>query len=130
MINTGVYLKYQAYGQLHKTLMEKSQEINNVQRPAVSTVIRLLGDAAAQRRQNYPRVTINPVVGLAELFEHKMQYDRQEKYLYYISDVTEENMRALKELDRPTRGKIRKTLQNVLNNVVKNLLMVYQGGQI
>lgn len=34
-------------------------------------------------------------------------------------------MRALKELDRPTRGKIRKTLQNVLNNVVKDLLMVY-----
>lgn len=116
MINTDVYLKYQAYGHVIGTLRDKLTELNNVQRPAVSTVTRLLGDSAAQCRKEVKPSDINPDTGLADLIAWKLDTDEREKYLGYIADCTVDCLNALKKLNRPTRGQIDTTLGQVLHS--------------
>lgn len=116
MINTDVYLKYQAYGHVIGTLRDKLTELNDVQRPAVNTVTRLLGDAAAQCRKEVKPSDFNPNVELADLIAWKLDTDEREKYLGYIADCTIDCLSVLKKLNRPTRGKIDTALGQVLHS--------------
>ena len=116
MLNTDVFLKYQAYGHVIETLRNKLTELNNVQRPAVNTVTRLLGDSAAQCRKEVRPTDINPNRELADLIDWKLDTDEREKYLGYIADCTVDCLKALKKLSRPTRGQIDTTLGQVLHS--------------
>lgn len=125
MINTDIYLKYQAYGRVHKELMSQLQQLNNVQRPSVSTIIKLLENAANKHKETCPRVTPTLNDSLTDVIKNKLEYDEQEKYLKYIQEAEETYTKALKTLNRPTRGQVHKTLQKVLDNAIKELLKVY-----
>lgn len=127
MINTNVYLKYQAYGHVIKTLRQKLTDINDVQRPSVSTVIKLLGDSAAHCRQEANITVCSIDYELPRLLEYKLNYDVQKKYLDYISGATGEIIFALRELQRPTRGQIDKALSTVLNRAQAEMLVIQLG---
>ena len=124
MLNTDVFIRYQAYGHVIGTLRNKLTELNNVQRPAVNTVIRLLGDAAAQCRKEVRLSDINPDTGLADLIAWKLNTDEQKKYLDYIADCTAICLYALRELNRPTRGKIDTALDQVLQGAKAAMLTI------
>lgn len=125
MINTDIYIEYQAYGHLHMLLTQKLQEHSNIKRPSVGTVVKLLGEAAQQTRQDYPRTEVIAGSELSSLIEAKLNYDLEQKYLSYVSKATNDYLTALRTLVRPTRRQIDNALQAVLNNVTKDLLLVY-----
>lgn len=121
MLNIDHFIKYQAYGHVIGTLRDKLAELNNVQRPSVSTVTKLLGDAAAQCRKEVSHKEMgtfdfNPNASLAEVIAWKLDADEREKYLGYIADCTVDCLNALKKLNRPTRGTIDATLGQVLHS--------------
>lgn len=116
MLDIDHFIKYQAYGHVIGTLLDKLAELDNVQRPSVSTVTRLLGDAAAQCRKEVKTSDINPDTELADIIAWKLDADEREKYLGYIADCTVDCLNALKKLNRPTRGTIDATLGQVLHS--------------
>lgn len=116
MLNTNVFLKYQAYGHVITTLRERLLDHNAAQRPSVNTVIKQLGDCAAQCRKEVRPSNINPSAGLADLIEWKLDADEREKYLGYIADCTVDCLNVLKKLNRPTRGQIDTVLGQVLHS--------------
>ena len=125
MINTDIYIEYQAYGHMHMVLTHKLQEYSNIKRPSVGTVVKFLGEAAQQTRQDYPRTEVIAGSELSSLIEAKLNYDLEQKYLSYVSKAANDYLTALRQLVRPTRRQIDNALQAVLNNVTKNLLQVY-----
>lgn len=116
MINTDVFLKYQAYGHVITALREKLLDYNAAQRPSINTVIKQLGDCAAQCRKEVKPSDLNPDTGLADLIAWKMDTDEREKYLGYIADCTVDCLNALKKLNRPTRSQVSATLGQVLHS--------------
>lgn len=116
MLNTDVFIRYQAYGCVINTLKDNLNELKT-QRPAVNTVTKLLGDAAAQCRKRVRLNDIERKADLADVIAWKLDNIEREKYLEYIADCTYDCLIVLKRLNRPTRTQIDTTLGQVLHKV-------------
>jgi hypothetical protein len=125
IFDTSIYIKYQAYGNFNQLLKGKLASLNHVERPAVSTVIRLVRETEAELQGLTPKYDVNIGMSCNELIDTKLKAEQIQVYYNNITEATENHLAALRVLIRPTKSKIEKTIDSVLDNVIKDLLMVY-----
>lgn len=116
MLNTDVFIKYQAYGCVINILKDNLDKLKT-KRPAANTVTKLLGDAAAQCRKRARLNDIEHKADLADVIAWKLDNIEREKYLEYIADCTYDCLIVLKRLNRPNRMQIDTALGQVLHKV-------------
>ena len=125
IFDTSIYIKYQAYGNFNQLLKGKLTSLNHVERPAVSTVIRLVRETEAELQGLTPKYDVNVDMSCSELIDTKLKAEQIQVYYNSIAEATENHLAVLRVLIRPTKGKIEKAIDSVLDNVIKDLLMVY-----
>lgn len=117
------YIRYKAYGNLRKLLLEKLRDIG-VERPSSSTLVSLNLKAYEELVSSVQDPEISYNDSMQMLVEKKLLAQKNKMYTIMLFEAVKAYQEEFEKSDRPTIKQVEKKTQQVLNIVIEDLLLL------